>query len=463
MTTDNNDNYISSKNILYGTLVIISILLGTISFFVNSTYLIIGMISVILVVIIFKYEYIGLIIYLIIFLLRPGETYPVLAEIRPEFLLGAYLGVLALVKNKYKYGKVTIPKSKLNYAFIFLLWGVGLSLTSSACKTCTIEVLEALVKLGVFYLLIILMVNTKKRLEIFFWVYILAIAKMAIDIDIGFLQGQATDYHGLSRASGGSSAVDNFNGIAITMNTVIPFAYYLFFHYKTLFKKSVIGIILVILIVTLILTGSRGGLLGFLTILGFIWWRSNKKVLLAITLLVFVIFGWFSMEPERQTRYLSIFASEEERDESAQGRINAWIDGMYLFVDHPITGVGAGAFADARVKEFGVYLQPHSMYVQILTELGLIGALLYFFFLGQIIVINKKVIKILHNRGSPTNILDTLAWASIITCFCLMVTGIFAHSGYRFSWYVLAALTVVAEKLTKDADPEDAALPLPKN
>ena len=306
------------------------------------------------------------------------------------------------------------------------------------------------------------MVDTKKRLEIFFWVYILAIAKMAVDIDIGFLQGQATDYHGLSRASGGSSAVDNFNGIAITMNTVIPFAYYMFHHYKTLFKKSIIGIILVILVVTLILTGSRGGLLGFLTILGFIWWRSDKKVLLSITLSFIAVFGWLSLEPERQIRYLSIFAGEEDRDESAQGRINAWVDGMYLFSNHPLTGVGAGAFADARAKEYGVYLQPHSMYVQILAELGLIGGFLYFLFLGRIITINKKVIKILRNRGSPNDILDTLAWASIITCFCLMVTGIFAHSGYRFSWYVLAALTVVAENLTKETDSNEADLPGPK-
>ena len=275
---------------------------------------------------------------------------------------------------------------------------------------------------------------------------------MAIEICIGFFTGEATDYHGLNRATGGSSAVDNFNGIAITMNTVIPFAYYMFLHYKTLFKKVVMGIILGILSVTLILTGSRGGLLGFLTILGFIWWRSQKKVLLTITLLALMIFGWFSMESNRQTRYLSIFSSEEERDESAQGRINAWVDGMYLFMAYPVTGVGAGAFADARVKEFGVYLQPHSLYVQILAELGLVGAFFYFLFLGRILSINNRIIKSNDSRGSPVDLLEILAWSSIVTCSCLLVTGLFAHSGYRFSIYILAALTVVYEKINKESE-----------
>lgn len=455
MSPGGTKKYISSKHLLYSSIILFSVVVGAASFVVDPAFLILGIIAIIFAVIIFKYEYFGLILYLILFLLRPGETYPALAKMRPEFLLGAYLGVLALLKNKYRYGKLTIPNSKLNWSFIYLLWAIALSLLFSACKDCTVEVLESLVKLGIFYLLIILMVDDKKRLEIFFWVYILAISKMAVDINIGFLEGNATDYHGLNRASGGSSAVDNFNGIAITMNTIIPFAYYLFHHYKTFFKKAFIGVILVLLVITLILTGSRGGLLGFLTILGFIWWRSDKKILLTSTLLIFVVFGWMSMEPERKERYLSIFASAEERDESAQGRIDAWVDGMYLFADHPVIGVGAGAFADARVREFGTYLQPHSMYVQILAELGIIGFFFYFLFLGRIVTINWRVIKTLRNRGSPEDILDALAWASIISCFCLMVTGIFAHSGYRFSWYVLAALTVVAERITKDTDPEE--------
>ena len=449
---EKNRNFLTASSIKYITLVILSILMGSLSFFVEPIYLIFGLVGISFAAIIIRYEFFGLILYLIIFLLRPGETYPALAKLRPEFLLGAFLGVITLIKNKYKYGTLTIPYSKLNYSFIFLICGVGLSLLFSACKDCTIEILELLLKLGIFYLLIILIVDNKKRLEIFIWVYILTITKMAIEISIGFFEGGATDYHGLNRASGGSSAVDNFNGIAITMNTVIPFAYYLFHHYQTLLKKITMGTTLSIISITLILTGSRGGLLGFMTILGFIWWRSNKKVLLSLTLIFILVFGWFSMEPRRQARYLSIFASEEERDESAQGRIDAWVDGLYLFLGHPLTGVGAGAFADARVKEFGVYLQPHSLYVQILAELGILGAILYFLFVGNIIAINKNVMKSLKMRGPPNDILEILAWSSIITCFCLFVTGIFAHSGYRFSIYILAALTVIYERLKKDSE-----------
>ena len=125
--------------------------MGSLSFFVKPIYLIGGLIGILLTAVVIKYEFFGLILYLIIFLLRPGETYPALAKVRPEFLLGALLSFIALIKNKYKYGILTIPDSKLNFSFILLIWGVGLSLLFSACKVCSLEVFEILVKLGIFY------------------------------------------------------------------------------------------------------------------------------------------------------------------------------------------------------------------------------------------------------------------------------------------------------------------------
>ena len=93
--------------------------MGIITFYIDPIYLIVGIVGIILMVLTLKYEYAGLIIYLIIFLLRPGETYPALAKVRPEFLLGAYLSVLALIKNKYKYASL-MPKKQ--FACIGLLF-----------------------------------------------------------------------------------------------------------------------------------------------------------------------------------------------------------------------------------------------------------------------------------------------------------------------------------------------------
>jgi len=446
--------FIQTGSLLVLALVGLSVVIGAASAFVNPLYIIAGLIGVTVAVLIVRYEYFGLVIYLLVFLLRPGETYPALGAVRLELLLGASLSVIALLKNKYRFGTLAIPRSKLNIDFLLLIGALCLSLMFSACKDCTIETIEAMVKLGVFYLLVILMVDSRKRLEIFFWVFIISIAKMAGDIAMNFIQGTFTDFSGLARAKGGSSAVDNFNGIAITMNTMMPFAYFLFMHYKTLWKKAAMGGMLVLFVVTLVLTGSRGGLLGFIAILGMIWWQSKQKVALALAALVIMSAAWFGMEDERRERYLTIFASEDERDESAQGRIDAWIDGMEMFLYRPITGVGAGAFPWARVERFGRFLQPHSLYVQILAELGLIGAFIYFMFLADIVRINRRTMRRVRSRASPHALLEPLARGTIIACLSLLVTGVFAHSGYRWSWYLFAALTVVTEQLSRHSSEE---------
>jgi len=386
-------------------------------------------------------------------LFRPGETYPALDKIRLELIFGASLAVLVLLKNKYRYGSFTIPDSKINTDFLLFLTAIAASLVFSACKDCTIETLQNMIKLGIFYLLIILVVDTPKRLEIFFWIFLLAVGKSAFDITFGFYHGQAVFNQGLNRATGANSAMDNFNGIAITMNTVIPFVYYFLLHYKQMWRKILFAAILVLFVWTLIVTGSRGGLIGFLSILGIVWWQSRHKMAMALFLIVFMVAGWTFLGQDSKDRYLSVFA--EQLDDSAENRVKAWQDGLLLFIKRPATGVGAGAFANARQESFGVYLNPHSLYIQVLAELGLFGTLVYFKFLRDLFRTNWRTIQEVRKKKSKNLFLEPISQATIVACFSLLVTGLFAHSAYRYTWYFLAALAVVAEHLLrteKDAE-----------
>jgi probable O-glycosylation ligase (exosortase A-associated) len=435
----------------------LAILLGVAAHFVEPHFLIIGLLAPFVVVLIIQYEYAGLILYLIIFMTRPGEVYPSLAPLRLEFLLGGFLAFLTLMKNKYKYGAFTIPRSNLINFFVAFLVAMAISFPLSACKDCTIVRIQEVVKFGVFFLLIILQINSKKRLEVFFWVFVLLNAKIAFEVMVGFVTGAgAVMNQGLTRANSASSVTDNFNGIAITINTVFPFVYYMFFHYKKLWIRIFLGGLLILFATTVISTGSRGGLLGFLAILGFIWWQSRNKALFAAMAVVIMIGGWFSISEERRARYITI-TDTENIDESSQGRIDAWIDGMQLFISQPITGVGAGGVLQARVERFGVWLDPHNLYVQVLAELGLIGGFTYFGFILWIFRINRRLIRESGDDDAPHKLFIPFARATIIACAAMLVTGMFAHSMYRYSWYLLAALTVAGERILASAKAAVAA------
>ena len=439
---------VTGRHLLFLGLAVLSLTAAVLVNLVEPLYVILGVAGLITIFLIMKYDYLGLIIYLLIFLFRPGETYPGLDKIRLEFILGASLAFLTLLKNKYRYGSFTVPDSKLNTDFLLFIIAIAASLVFSSCKDCTIESLQNMIKLGVFYLLIILVVDSKQRLEIFFWIFILAVGKSAFDITFGFYHGQAVFNQGLNRATGANSAMDNFNGIAITMNTVIPFVYYFLLYYKGLWKKALLGGILVLFVWTLIVTGSRGGLVGFLAILGIIWWQSRHKMAMALFLIVLLIVGWTFLGEDSKTRYLSVFA--DQLDDSAENRVKAWVDGITLFIMRPITGVGASAFANARQENFGVYLNPHSLYIQVLAELGIFGTLVYIRFLRDLFRTNLRTIREVRTMKSGISLLDPISRATIVSCFSLLITGIFAHSAYRYTWYFLAALTVVGEHLLRN-------------
>ena len=61
------------------------------------------------------------------------------------------------------------------------------------------------------------------------------------------------------------------------------------------------------------------------------------------------------------------------------GRINAWKAGLNMFASRPLCGVGAGVFEVAYGKEYkpegtpAKWMAPHSSYVQVLAETGLMG------------------------------------------------------------------------------------------
>ncbi|MEW5795002.1 MAG: O-antigen ligase family protein [Candidatus Zixiibacteriota bacterium] len=438
---------ITTKTLAYAALVAISAVAAVASLVVPPVFLIVGIVGLAGAVLIYRHVYSGLILYLLLFLLRPAETYPALAPLRLEFLFGGFLIIIVLLKNKWTYGKIRFPINRINFDLLFLLGAIGLSVFGTACTDCTVDAFMNMAKLAVFYVLIVLIIDSQRRLEIFMWVFVVCNIYMSIGIIQNFFSGAYVAKEGLVRATGGNSTMDNMNGIAITMNTIIPFAFYLMVSYRNIWKKLAMAMMLAPAVLTLILTGSRGGLLGFLMIVITIWWRSQRKLLLTVSFLLFATAAWFSMEDSRRERYLTIFDSAEERDQSAQGRIDAWVDGMYLFAAKPVTGVGAGAFAWARVKEFGVYLMPHNMYVQILAELGLIGAFCYGLFLTDVFRHNRIVSANVSSRGFPDGLLEPLALAISTSCYSMLITGVFAHSAYRWAWFFFAALAVVVFRL----------------
>jgi O-antigen ligase len=123
------------------------------------------------------------------------------------------------------------------------------------------------------------------------------------------------------------------------------------------------------------------------------------------------------------------------------------MDGFALFATRPLAGVGAGAFANARAEAFGVYLNPHSLYVQIIAELGLFGLIVYFIFYRDIFRICLRNIWDIRNSSLEASELTALSQGIIVAAISLLITGFFAHSAFRYTWYFLAGITAASQHI----------------
>jgi hypothetical protein len=119
----------------------------------------------------------------------------------------------------------------------------------------------------------------------------------------------------------------------------------------------VVGSIIVVL--TVLATQSRGGLLGVALVFGIYMYRR---------------FGLWSIVPAAAGALPLLLLggrSGEKADMSTQLRYEAWATGVRLFKQSPIWGVGAGQFTEHH------FLTAHNSFVLTLAEMGLPGLFLF--------------------------------------------------------------------------------------
>jgi O-antigen ligase len=132
---------------------------------------------------------------------------------------------------------------------------------------------------------------------------------------------------------------------------------------------------------------------------------------------------------------------------SYMNRVRAWHAGWEMFKDYPITGVGTGVFPNANGAEYWpgagrkIWLQPHSLYIQLLAEQGILGIIAFTTFLVGIFSTNMKLRRAFKSLKSPPIWAARLPLACNLTLLVLLFTGYAGHSLYRQTWYMMAALT----------------------
>jgi len=133
-----------------------------------------------------------------------------------------------------------------------------------------------------------------------------------------------------------------------------------------------------LLVYGIYLTDSRGTVLALLVVFGIYVWMK-KGLFVAGSLGVLALVGLMAM-PSRMQEL-------EVGEESAMDRVYSWYEGMQMFKEHPVFGVGTGAYTELH------QLTAHNSLVLVLAEMGLVGFTLWLMLMGYSFWMMLKILR----------------------------------------------------------------------
>jgi hypothetical protein len=196
------------------------------------------------------------------------------------------------------------------------------------------------------------------------------------------------------------------NELALALGAILPFAFALAAEARRRWA-SVLSLIAVGLSLACIaLTGSRGGQLVALTVLGITFVRRygvRGAWVGAVVALPVLLFGG---------------RAGEEAESSSLERLDLLYDGMDIIRSYPVLGVGVGQFVDHVYNG----MTAHNSYVLAAAELGLPGSLLWL----MLVYVSIKIPFVVAFRPTPgtPEALRSYAFA-LIVAFAGILVGVF--------------------------------------
>ena len=168
--------------------------------------------------------------------------------------------------------------------------------------------------------------------------------------------------------------------IGLALNMILPFLLFIRREETRQWFRHLLLAMFFFSIIAILITHSRGALLGLIAVLGMIFLKSRAKVIMFV-FLIFAIPIAISSLPDRWMNRMETIDTQP-RDRSAAGRLESWTLAYRMALDRPLVGFGFNPFHPEMyakyVPEYPVRAaDAHSIYFQVLAEHGFTGLFLY--------------------------------------------------------------------------------------
>ena len=241
---------------------------------------------------------------------------------------------------------------------------------------------------------IVLILNTRERLEIFVkWFVLIFFVVALLVIKNG------------GRGPGGF--LKDENDVALLMGVALPYPWYMLQSMQlSKLHKIFYTVCLIVIGVALVATSSRGGLVGFVAMLAMLVILSAKPIRnLLISLALVVVVGTTALTILPDTYVKDMETISDAGNSTRNLRFMHWTAAYEMFKDNPVLGVGAGNYPwnSDRYFHYSRHFDPgarnragrqsHSLYFTLIPETGLVGIVIFIAILTKIYTRAKKIFK----------------------------------------------------------------------
>lgn len=286
----------------------------------------------------------------------------------------------------------------------------------------------------IFFVLLVSLVTSLDRLKRLIWV--ICLSTFVYSLFGGLLEGDSAAARFRVRFGGFDP-----NDTAYVLLSLFPLCLY-FVQFGGGWLKRLVAVAATCgAIAAILLTASRGGILGLGAIVLILFLRKTanigvaQKSALALALLA----AWLLMPGRIDERYLSLTDISSDYNVSSEGgRLALWQAALELSLTNPLTGVGVNCFSWAhflaRVASGDTYLVMHAVhnsFLQVAAEVGLFGFAIYVLMTVRSLLTFLRISRPQPQPQSAENSeISALAGLMLLGFAGNLVSGFFLSQGY---------------------------------
>ncbi|HEV8345620.1 MAG TPA: O-antigen ligase family protein [Vicinamibacterales bacterium] len=432
----------------------------------------------------YDWDYLWMLAFTTLLFFRPQDHLQALESLHLAELT-AIAGLAAMAVRRLRAGQ-TVAKVNAEVIGVILLGGViVLTIPLSIWPSGSLKVFSDIyVKIILIFALMISTITSPRRVRQMTWIMIIASGYIAGRGVFDYLRGvNLVEGDRLRGAVGGM--FENPNDLALNLVTFLAPTLFIIIQDGKTSRRLFASLLAALMLAATVATKSRSGFLGLVAMgLVVVYYTARVKPGVILAIVVAGLLALPVMPDSFWNRMDSITNADTDPTGSRAARVRLLNQGMEVFADNPVTGIGAGQFqnynAPGVIEKWRV---THNVWLQVAAELGIFGLIVFSFLVVRAYSASFRALRMLRlprkkrtagpSRAAKADteaeadplmmtdtervILDMNAKGMMAAIVGWTVCSFFASVAFNWTFYYVLALAVAGREIVASRRAEAAA------